>query len=138
MSFEKAYAVWVCLYLITSFVPAPSRICLHHMEQVGAMGTALSVYYMPFAIGVIYLKDTKLDRILVIDRFILHYRTIIEKWCFLPKNRKVLVLNQTKLTERSDVSVQIWRMIDLIYRPAEEVLAELDKFKSHILACEKN
>ncbi|XWS12068.1 hypothetical protein CRYUN_Cryun37aG0058800 [Craigia yunnanensis] len=35
-------------------------------------------------------------------------------------------------------TLQIWRMIDLIYRPAEEVLAELDKFKSHILACEKN
>ncbi|XP_017977982.1 PREDICTED: WD-40 repeat-containing protein MSI4 isoform X2 [Theobroma cacao] len=35
-------------------------------------------------------------------------------------------------------TLQMWRMIDLIYRPAEEVLAELDKFKSHILACEKN
>ncbi|XP_021293976.1 WD-40 repeat-containing protein MSI4-like isoform X1 [Herrania umbratica] len=35
-------------------------------------------------------------------------------------------------------TLQIWRMIDLIYRPAEEVLAELDKFKSHILACDKN
>ncbi|XWS16226.1 hypothetical protein CRYUN_Cryun34aG0067000 [Craigia yunnanensis] len=35
-------------------------------------------------------------------------------------------------------TLQIWRMIDLIYRPAEEVLAELDKFKSHILACEQN
>ncbi|KAK6284385.1 hypothetical protein POUND7_003337 [Theobroma cacao] len=32
-------------------------------------------------------------------------------------------------------TLQMWRMIDLIYRPAEEVLAELDKFKSHILAC---
>ncbi|KAJ0076064.1 hypothetical protein Patl1_33494 [Pistacia atlantica] len=35
-------------------------------------------------------------------------------------------------------TLQIWRMIDLIYRPEEEVLAELDKFKSHILSCEKN
>lgn len=32
-------------------------------------------------------------------------------------------------------TLQIWRMIDLIYRPEEEVLAELDKFKSHILNC---
>ncbi|GFZ11748.1 transducin family protein [Actinidia rufa] len=32
-------------------------------------------------------------------------------------------------------TLQIWRMIDLIYRPEEEVLAELDKFKSHILTC---
>ncbi|KAL0463828.1 UNVERIFIED_CONTAM: WD-40 repeat-containing protein MSI4 [Sesamum latifolium] len=31
--------------------------------------------------------------------------------------------------------VQIWRMIDLIYRPEEEVVAELDKFKSHLLTC---
>ncbi|KAL0380500.1 UNVERIFIED_CONTAM: WD-40 repeat-containing protein MSI4 [Sesamum angustifolium] len=30
---------------------------------------------------------------------------------------------------------EIWRMIDLIYRPEEEVVAELDKFKSHLLAC---
>ncbi|GLU14317.1 hypothetical protein SLE2022_308930 [Rubroshorea leprosula] len=33
-------------------------------------------------------------------------------------------------------TLQIWRMLDLIYRPAEEVLAELEKFKSHILGCE--
>ncbi|KAF4398156.1 hypothetical protein G4B88_019877 [Cannabis sativa] len=32
-------------------------------------------------------------------------------------------------------TLQIWRMIDLIYRPEEEVLAELDQFKSHILTC---
>ncbi|CAM8954305.1 unnamed protein product [Rhodiola kirilowii] len=32
-------------------------------------------------------------------------------------------------------TLQIWRMIDLIYRPEEEVLAELDKFKSHLLTC---
>lgn len=32
-------------------------------------------------------------------------------------------------------TLQIWRMNDLIYRPEEEVLAELEQFKSHILAC---
>ncbi|KAG6388541.1 hypothetical protein SASPL_149969 [Salvia splendens] len=32
-------------------------------------------------------------------------------------------------------TLQIWRMIDLIYRPEEEVIAELDKFKSHLLTC---
>lgn len=39
------------------------------------------------------------------------------------------------LDEKVMVPVQIWRMIDLIYRPEEEVLAELDSFKSHILTC---
>lgn len=32
-------------------------------------------------------------------------------------------------------TLQIWRMTDLIYRPEEEVLAELEKFKSHVLSC---
>ncbi|XP_073295856.1 WD-40 repeat-containing protein MSI4-like [Primulina huaijiensis] len=32
-------------------------------------------------------------------------------------------------------TLQIWRMIDLIYRPEEEVIAELDRFKSHLLSC---
>ncbi|XAR67163.1 hypothetical protein NMG60_11013623 [Bertholletia excelsa] len=32
-------------------------------------------------------------------------------------------------------TLQIWRMSDLIYRPEEEVLAELEKFKSHVLEC---
>ncbi|PIN02574.1 Nucleosome remodeling factor, subunit CAF1/NURF55/MSI1 [Handroanthus impetiginosus] len=32
-------------------------------------------------------------------------------------------------------TLQIWRMIDLIYRPEEEVIEELDKFKSHLLTC---
>lgn len=32
-------------------------------------------------------------------------------------------------------TLQIWRMSDLIYRPEEEVLAELEKFKAHILSC---
>jgi len=35
----------------------------------------------------------------------------------------------------SNSFVQIWRMSDLIYRPEEEVLAELEKFKSHVVAC---
>ncbi|KVI05888.1 WD40 repeat-containing protein [Cynara cardunculus var. scolymus] len=30
---------------------------------------------------------------------------------------------------------KIWRMIDLIHRPQEEVINELEKFKSHILTC---
>ncbi|RXH88760.1 hypothetical protein DVH24_000359 [Malus domestica] len=33
-------------------------------------------------------------------------------------------------------TLQIWRMIDLIYRPEEEVLAELDTFKSHLTTCQ--
>ncbi|KAJ6816010.1 nucleosome/chromatin assembly factor C [Iris pallida] len=32
-------------------------------------------------------------------------------------------------------TLQIWRMMDLIYRPEEEVLEELGKFKAHILGC---
>ncbi|KAL1335483.1 hypothetical protein HN51_064362 [Arachis hypogaea] len=32
-------------------------------------------------------------------------------------------------------TLQIWRMSDLIYRPEEEVLSELEKFKSHVLTC---
>ncbi|XP_048335563.1 WD-40 repeat-containing protein MSI4 [Ziziphus jujuba] len=32
-------------------------------------------------------------------------------------------------------TLQIWRMSDLIYRPEDEVLAELEKFKSHVVAC---
>ncbi|KAI4379984.1 hypothetical protein MLD38_006218 [Melastoma candidum] len=35
-------------------------------------------------------------------------------------------------------TLQIWRMSDLIYRPEEEVLAELEKFKSHVLECSKS
>ncbi|GLJ49211.1 hypothetical protein SUGI_1038960 [Cryptomeria japonica] len=33
-------------------------------------------------------------------------------------------------------TLQIWRMSDLIYRPEDEVLAELEKFRSHIISCE--
>uniref|UniRef100_A0A803P2V2 Histone-binding protein RBBP4-like N-terminal domain-containing protein n=1 Tax=Cannabis sativa TaxID=3483 RepID=A0A803P2V2_CANSA len=32
-------------------------------------------------------------------------------------------------------TLQIWRMSDLLYRPEEEVLAELEKFKSHVVSC---
>uniref|UniRef100_A0A6V7QTL5 Histone-binding protein RBBP4-like N-terminal domain-containing protein n=1 Tax=Ananas comosus var. bracteatus TaxID=296719 RepID=A0A6V7QTL5_ANACO len=32
-------------------------------------------------------------------------------------------------------TLQIWRMSDLIYRPEEEVLAELEKFKAHLASC---
>lgn len=32
-------------------------------------------------------------------------------------------------------TLQIWRMSDLIYRPEEEVLAELEEFKSHVVTC---
>ncbi|KAJ7955889.1 WD-40 repeat-containing protein MSI4-like [Quillaja saponaria] len=34
-------------------------------------------------------------------------------------------------------TLQIWRMSDLLYRPEEEVLAELEDFKSHVVACSK-
>jgi histone-binding protein RBBP4 len=32
-------------------------------------------------------------------------------------------------------TLQIWRMNDLIYRPDDEVLAELEQFKSHVIDC---
>ncbi|KAJ4708645.1 WD-40 repeat-containing protein MSI4-like [Melia azedarach] len=32
-------------------------------------------------------------------------------------------------------TLQIWRMSDLIYRPEDEVLAELEKFKAHVISC---
>ncbi|CAN4086939.1 unnamed protein product [Withania somnifera] len=32
-------------------------------------------------------------------------------------------------------TLQIWRMIDLIYRSEDEVLNELEKFKSHLVTC---
>lgn len=32
-------------------------------------------------------------------------------------------------------TLQIWRMSDLIYRPKDEVLAELQQFKDHVLEC---
>ncbi|KAK9734517.1 hypothetical protein RND81_04G144900 [Saponaria officinalis] len=32
-------------------------------------------------------------------------------------------------------TLQIWRVIDLLYRPEDEVLAELDKFRSHVTTC---
>ncbi|KAL8171644.1 hypothetical protein V2J09_023448 [Rumex salicifolius] len=33
-------------------------------------------------------------------------------------------------------TLQIWRIIDLLYRPEQDVLAELDQFRSHLLSCE--
>jgi histone-binding protein RBBP4 len=33
------------------------------------------------------------------------------------------------------LSAQIWRMSDLIYRPEDEVLAELENFKAHLASC---
>ncbi|KAL9660156.1 hypothetical protein QQ045_024967 [Rhodiola kirilowii] len=35
-------------------------------------------------------------------------------------------------------TLQVWRMTDLLYRPEEEVLAELDRFKSHVIECTTN
>ncbi|KAL2899538.1 WD-40 repeat-containing protein MSI4 [Bienertia sinuspersici] len=32
-------------------------------------------------------------------------------------------------------TLQMWRIIDLLYRPEDEVLAELDKFRSHVTTC---
>ncbi|CAA7027542.1 unnamed protein product [Microthlaspi erraticum] len=32
-------------------------------------------------------------------------------------------------------TLQIWRMIDLIYRPEDEVLTELENFKTHVFSC---
>jgi histone-binding protein RBBP4 len=32
-------------------------------------------------------------------------------------------------------TLQIWRMSDLIYRPEDEVLAELENFKTHLASC---
>lgn len=34
-----------------------------------------------------------------------------------------------------DCGLQIWRMTDLLYRPEEEVLAELQHFKDHVIEC---
>ncbi|KAG5560853.1 hypothetical protein RHGRI_004012 [Rhododendron griersonianum] len=46
-------------------------------------------------------------------------------------------LSAPPLSDASPIrrSTRIWRMIDLIYRPEEKVLAELGKFKSHMLTC---
>lgn len=33
--------------------------------------------------------------------------------------------------------LQLWRMTDLLYRPKDEVLAELQKFKDHVIECSK-
>ncbi|PIN25126.1 Nucleosome remodeling factor, subunit CAF1/NURF55/MSI1 [Handroanthus impetiginosus] len=34
-------------------------------------------------------------------------------------------------------TLQLWRMTDLLYRPKDEVLAELQKFKDHVIECSK-
>ncbi|GER37115.1 WD-repeat protein [Striga asiatica] len=34
-------------------------------------------------------------------------------------------------------TLQMWRMTDLLYRPKDEVLAELQKFKDHVVECSK-
>lgn len=34
-------------------------------------------------------------------------------------------------------TLQLWRMTDLLYRPKDEVLAELQKFKDHVIECAK-
>ncbi|VVA99685.1 unnamed protein product [Arabis nemorensis] len=38
-------------------------------------------------------------------------------------------------SSRGGGTLQIWQMSDLIYRPEDEVLTELEKFKSHVLLC---
>ncbi|KAH6803153.1 Transducin family protein / WD-40 repeat family protein [Perilla frutescens var. frutescens] len=35
-------------------------------------------------------------------------------------------------------TLQMWRMTDLLYRPKDEVVAELQKFKDHVIECTKN
>nr|AGG11793.1 FVE-4 variant [Dimocarpus longan] len=51
------------------------------------------------------------------------------------KNRQRLYLSDDCDTTGGGGTLQIWRMSDLIYRPEDEVLAELDKFKSHVVSC---
>ncbi|EYU28409.1 hypothetical protein ABFS82_12G121900 [Erythranthe guttata] len=34
-------------------------------------------------------------------------------------------------------TLQLWRMTDLLYRPKDEVLVELQKFKDHVIECSK-
>ncbi|KAL3829984.1 hypothetical protein ACJIZ3_018786 [Penstemon smallii] len=34
-------------------------------------------------------------------------------------------------------TLQLWRMTDLVYRPKDDVLAELQKFKDHVVECSK-
>ncbi|WOH11269.1 hypothetical protein DCAR_0830750 [Daucus carota subsp. sativus] len=38
-------------------------------------------------------------------------------------------------TSNGGGTLQIWRMSDLIYRPEEEVLAELEQYKAHVVEC---
>jgi hypothetical protein len=49
-----------------------------------------------------------------------------------------ITLNFSKSYYTSFDLMQIWRMLDLIYRPEDEVLAELDKYKSYILGSDSD
>jgi histone-binding protein RBBP4 len=49
-----------------------------------------------------------------------------------------ITLNFAKSYYTSFDLLQIWRMLDLIYRPEDEVLAELDKYKSYILGSDSD
>lgn len=46
-----------------------------------------------------------------------------------------LLLGLPHVTYLVDCGLQIWRMTDLLYRPEEEVLAELQHFKDHVIEC---
>ncbi|KAE8715227.1 WD-40 repeat-containing protein MSI5 [Hibiscus syriacus] len=79
----------------------------------------------------------------LITSFVLSWRHL-EHACIMSNREVIQTLPRlcTKCCRSESVVIKlhkmIWRMIDLIYRPVDEVLSELDKFKSHILACEKN
>ncbi|VFQ81360.1 unnamed protein product [Cuscuta campestris] len=47
----------------------------------------------------------------------------------------VSVAQESESSGRGGGTLQIWRMLDLLYRPKEEALAELQKFKDHISQC---
>nr|GLL39979.1 WD-40 repeat-containing protein MSI4-like [Ipomoea trifida] len=47
----------------------------------------------------------------------------------------VSVSDDCDSTGRGGGTLQIWRMLDLLYRPKEEALAELQRFKDHISNC---
>ncbi|XP_074295528.1 WD-40 repeat-containing protein MSI4-like isoform X5 [Silene latifolia] len=55
----------------------------------------------------------------------------------LTHNRPSLCLSSTDDCSSSagGGTLQIWCIIDLLYRPEEEVLAELDEFRSNVAAC---
>ncbi|CAH9083908.1 unnamed protein product [Cuscuta europaea] len=47
----------------------------------------------------------------------------------------VSVSGDSESSAKGGGTLQIWRMLDLLYRPKEEALAELQKFKDHISQC---